>query len=136
RLGAGLRRLRFGDEALDPGQRGVVADGVDAYSDRRVGRHGPRDHGVARELGDRAGLAGDHRLVELSGAVDDLAVGGNATAGTYEHDVTGAQFAEGYGFDAAIRGDALGLVGQQGGERGEGVLGLAEGLHFLPVAEQ
>ena len=32
--------------------------------------------------------------------------------------------------------DPLGLIGQQRGERGEGVLGLAERLHLLPVAEQ
>ena len=36
----------------------------------------------------------------------------------------------------SVGADPLGLVGQQRGERGEGVLGLAERLHLLPVAEQ
>ena len=36
----------------------------------------------------------------------------------------------------AVGPDPLGLVGQQRGQRGEGVLGLAEGPHLLPVAQQ
>ena len=36
---------------------------------------------VAGCLGDRPGLAGDHRLVELGLALDDLAVGRDAAAG-------------------------------------------------------
>jgi hypothetical protein len=38
--------------------------------------------------------------------------------------------------DGAVVADALGLVGQQRGQGGERVLGLAERLHLLPVAEQ
>jgi hypothetical protein len=34
------------------------------------------------------GLAGDHRLVDLRGAVDDLAVGGHAAARADQHHVT------------------------------------------------
>ncbi len=40
--------------------------------------------------GDRPGLAGDHRLVELRGAVDDAAVGGHPGAGAHQHDVADA----------------------------------------------
>ena len=71
RLGPAAARLRVGDQPLDAGQRGVVADGVDADPDRRVGRHRAGDDPVAGALGDRLGLAGDHRLVELGLAVDD-----------------------------------------------------------------
>ena len=52
------------------------------------------DDAVARALGHGPRLAGDHRLVELGVAVDDLAVGGHARAGPHEHDVADLQLAD------------------------------------------
>ena len=62
---------------------------LDAHADRGVGRDGAGDDLVALALGHRLRLAGDHRLVELGLAVDDLAVGGHARARAHEHDVAG-----------------------------------------------
>ena len=136
RLRARARRLRFGDEPLDAGERGVVADRLDAHADGGVGRDRPGDDAVADVLRHRPRLAGDHRLVELGLAVDDHAVGGHARARAHEHDVARAQRRERHRLDAPSSVDALGLVGQQLGERGERALGLADGLHLEPVAEQ
>ena len=131
------RLLGLGHQPLDAGQRGVLADRVDPHPDRRVGRHRAGDDPVADVLGDRLGLAGDHRLVELRRALDDLAVGRHPGAGADQHDVTDAQVVDRRPSRRSPSGsDPLGLVGQQRGERGEGVLGLAERLHLLPVAEQ
>ena len=50
-LSSALAGLGVGDEPLDPGQGGVVADGVDTHPDRPVGRHRAGDHAVADRLG-------------------------------------------------------------------------------------
>ena len=87
-------------------------------------------------FGDRPRLAGDHRLVELGVAVDDLAVGRHPATGTDQHDVADAQL----GRPARSRDPSpsitLGVVGEQLGERGERASRLADRLHLLPVAEQ
>ena len=86
--------------------------------------------------GDRPGLAGDHRLVQLRGAVDDPAVGGHPGAGADQHDVADPQVGDRDRLDRRRRVDPLGVVGQQRRERGQRALGLADRLHLLPVAEQ
>ena len=65
RLARRTRGLRLLHEALDPGERRVVADGVDPDPDRGVGRDGAGDDAVAQALRNRPRLPGDHRLVEL-----------------------------------------------------------------------
>ena len=44
---------------------------------------------------DRAGLAGDHRFVELGLALDDPAVGRDAAARTDQHDIAGLKIGDG-----------------------------------------
>ena len=80
-LGPTPTRLGVGDEALDAGERGVLPHRVDLDAHRRVGRHRPGDDTVANGLGDRARLAGDHRLVELGLAIDDPSIGRDPRAG-------------------------------------------------------
>ena len=46
-LGSALAGLGVGDEPLDPGQGGVVTDGVDTHPDRAVGRHRAGHHASA-----------------------------------------------------------------------------------------
>ena len=48
-----------------PGQRGVRADGGDLDPESGISRDGARHDRVAHTAADRAGLAGDHRLVDL-----------------------------------------------------------------------
>ena len=119
-----------------PGERGVLADRVDPDADRGVGRDGPGDHSVADGLGDRLGLAGDHRLVQLGGALDDLPVRRDPGAGAHQHDVTDGEVVERDRLDLTVGTDPLGLVREERGEGGERVLRLTERLHLLPVAEQ
>ncbi len=135
-LGAGLRCLGLGDQPADPGQGGVVSHRGDLNPDGRVGGHGAGHHLVPDRLGDGAGLAGDHGLVELGFSVDDLPVGGHPSTGAHQHGVSGAEGTGRDGLEGTVGADALGLVGEKGGQGGQGVLGLAEGLHLLPVSEQ
>ena len=53
-----------------------------------------------------------------------------------QHHIAGAEVVEGDRDGLAVGIEALGLVGQQGRERGERALGLADRLHLLPVAQQ
>ena len=46
-LSSALAGLGVGDEPLDPGQGGVVTDGVDTHPDRAVGRHRAGHHAAA-----------------------------------------------------------------------------------------
>ena len=135
-LGTAAARLRLGDQSLDAGQRRVVTHGVDAHANGRVGGDCAGDHLVAGRLGDRPRLAGDHGFVQLGVALDDLAVGRDPRARTHQHDVAAAQVGEGDGRHLAVGSDTVGLVGQEFGQRRQGTLGLADGLHLLPVAQQ
>jgi hypothetical protein len=111
-LGPRAGRLGLGDQPADPGQGGLLADGVHLDPDRRVGDHGAGDHPVAGPLGDRAGLAGDHGLVHLGLAVGDHTVGRHPAAGADEDEVADGQAANGHG-PGPFGGDQVGLVGQQ-----------------------
>ena len=106
------------------------------HPDRRVGRHRAGDDAVAGRLGDRLGLAGDHRLVELGRAVDDRRrrPGPGRRRGPARRRRPRSS-ASGDGADV-VAVDDLGVVGQQLGQRGQGAAGLADRLHLLPVAEQ
>ena len=135
-LGPAAGRLRVGHHALDAGQRGVLPHRRDPDPDRRVGRHRAGHDPVALGLRHRARLAGDHRLIELGFAFDDLAVSGDSAASSHEHHVTDGEIRESYGLEGAIVADPLGVVGDQLGERGERAPRLADRLHLLPVPQQ
>ena len=83
-LGAAVGRLGVGDEPLDAGEGGVVADGGDPHPDRGVGRDGAGDDAIAGALGDGLRFAGDHRLVELRLAFFDGAVCRNPGTGPHQ----------------------------------------------------
>ena len=59
-LGPATGLLGLGDEALDAGQGGVVADRLDPDPDRRVSGDSAGHHPVADRVGNRPGLSGDH----------------------------------------------------------------------------
>ena len=46
RLRRGSAGLRLGDESLNAGERGVIADRFDSNADRGIGGNGPRDDAV------------------------------------------------------------------------------------------
>ena len=64
------------------------------------------------------------------------AVGRDPRAGPDQHAVAGGQGADRHQLDRAVGRDALGFVGQQRSQRGEGALRLPDRLHLLPVPEQ
>ena len=134
-LGAAAAGLGVGDEALDPRQRRVIADGDHPNPQRRVRRDRAGDDAISRRLGDGSRLPGDHRLVQFGGALFDDAVGGYSAAGPHEDDVTDCQRVEGDVADV-VSLDQFGVVGEQLGEDRDGAAGLADRLHLLPVAEQ
>ena len=86
-LRAALGSLRLGDQALNAGERRVVADRRDLDPDRGIRGHCPSDHRVLDGFQHRPRLAGHHRLVDFGFAVDHDAVGWHACTGAYEHDV-------------------------------------------------
>ena len=105
------------------------------HAHRRVGRHRAGHHAVAGSLAHRSRLTRDHRLVELGPTVHDRAVRRNAAARSDQHHVADRQRVQRHGADV-VTVHHLGLVGQQLGQGGEGVAGLADRLHLLPVPEQ
>ena len=110
-------------------------DGGDPDPERAARRDRAGDDGVAGRLGDAAGLAGDHRLVDVGGAVDDHAVGRDARAGSDEHDVADREVRD-RDLLGAGRRDPLGRVRQQRRQGGERALRLRDRAHLEPVAEQ
>jgi len=129
------RRLRVADEALDAGERRVVAGRGDLDAQPRIGRDRAGGDGVADAAGDGARLAGDHRLVDVGLSVDHPAVGGDAAAGPHDDDIADGEVGGRHRHDAVAL-DPLGLVGQESGERVERRRGRRERAHLDPVPEQ
>jgi hypothetical protein len=118
-LGFGLRLLGLFDHLLDAGQGGVIPDRVDAHPQARIGDHGGGHHPFALTARDRGGLAGDHRLVHIRGALDDLTVGRHPRTGTHQHDVAHLEVGDLDRLGVAVAGEAFGLVGHHLGQRRE-----------------
>ena len=105
------------DQADDLGQGAVGADGGGADDEGAGAVEGGADDGVADGLVDRGALAGEHRLVDGRGALDDDAVDGEVLAGADPDEVADGDLVE--------RDVDLGAVAQHaGGLRGEPDQGL------------
>ncbi len=135
RLGAGGGLLGLGDQALDSGQRGVLAGGLHLNAHRVACGHRSGHHVLPGVAVDGLGLAGDHRLVELRAAIHNPSVGRNAGAGADQDGIAGLQLVQGHGFGAVL-GHLLRLIGQQFGQRIQRAGGRAQGAHLHPVAQE
>ena len=127
--------LSIGDEALNPRECRVVSDRGHPDSEGAVGGDGSGDDAGTDRAGDGARLSGDHRLVDIRGALNHLSVDRNAAAGANDDDVAQPQFGWCHG-DHVVAVDFLRLIGQQRGKRVEGARGLRQGAHLDPVAQQ
>ena len=128
--------LRFGHQALDTGEGGVVARGGDFDAETGIGGDGASHDRVSGGARHWAGLAGDHGLVHVGAAFPDRAVGRDARAGADEDEVAALQLV---GRDASpqlVVFDAFCHVRQQCGQRVERGRRLGEGAHLDPVAQQ
>ena len=81
------------------------------------------------------GLAGDHRLVDIGGTVDDDAIGRHPSARADEDHVADRECIERDRL-GSIGGDAFGRVREEGGQRREGPLRLGDRAHLQPVPEE
>ena len=135
RLGPAAAGLGLGHQALDAGQRGVVADRVDPHPDRRVGRHRAGDHPVAAGLG-----TGRDSPVIIDSSSSAAPSTITPSAGTRPPGAPARRRRPAGRRAETVRTSSpsttLGLVGQQLGQRRQGAPGLADRLHLLPVAEQ
>ncbi len=118
RLGPGLGRLRLGDQPHDAGERRLLAGLRDPHSEGTTLVDRARDDAVPGSLVDRSRLPGDHRLIDLRLARDDLAVGRDPTAGPHEHDVAFGEHGKGPRL-GPVAHDALGLIRQELRELGQ-----------------
>jgi hypothetical protein len=127
-LAPALLFLGLADEVDDPGQ------GVGGGGGRRFGDEGPvavrgaGDDRVAWGLVDGDRLAGDGRLVDRRGAVDDATVGGDVLSGADQEPV-----ADRHGVDVDV---AFGAIGRDDGDRSRGeVQQLADGIAGAVLGE-
>ena len=110
-------------------------DALGAHDERAAGVDGGADGAVADALVDRQRLAGQHRLVDGRGAVDQDSVDRHAVAGPHAHEVAGD--------DLVDRDLALAALAQHPGgvrpqlqQRLDGAGRLALGTGLEPAAEQ
>jgi hypothetical protein len=98
----------------------------------------PADHRVAGLFGHRQTLAGEHRLVHRTGAVEHDAVDGNLFTRTHDHDVAEDHILDGHldlfgaGADAAQDTRRLGAQPQQLAD-GVAVWPLPRASRYLPT---
>ena len=85
------RVLCLRDQPLNTREGGLIPRGGDLHAKAGVCGDGARGNGVASAAGDGAGFTGDHGLVHVGAAVDDLPVGGDAAAGADHHHVPDLQ---------------------------------------------
>ena len=134
-LHRGLGALRVLDEAHDLSERGVGAHLGRAEPEAAQLVHGRADDGVARGLLDRDRLAGEHRLVDCRGALDEHAVDRDLLAGTDHDEVAHDDLLDGdVGLFPATH-DAGGL-GRQTHERLDGVARAALCARLEQLAQQ
>src|SRR4030095_13497421 len=75
------------DQAQDSGEPGRFTRGRHAQNERAVTRDTSGEYRIAERDEPRLRLARQDRLLDVASPFDDLAVGGNRSAGTHEHDV-------------------------------------------------
>ena len=83
---------------------------------------------------DRPGLAGNHRLVNIGGALDDRAIRRNASSGPDKDNVVHFQLRNWNGLSLGSV-YTFGSVWEECGERIERATSLGNGSHFEPMAE-
>ena len=127
--------MRRSDEAHDPRQRSCLADRCDP--DPQAAAHGDRtgDDLVAGLPGYRTRFAGNHGLVDIGVALEDDAVGRDASPRTNQNDVVRSQLGERNGLRPLLR-HALGSIREQLGESREGTARLVDRAHLEPMAEE
>ena len=135
RLRTGAGRLRRFHQALNASQGRLGAHRLDTHAQGGAGHHRARHHAVTHALLHRAGLTGNHGLIEFRRAVNDDAVRRDPRAGTDQDDIANPQGRDGHRLDLGVR-HALGLVWQERRQCTERALRLADGAHLLPVPEE
>ncbi len=120
---------------MDAGEGGVLPDCLDPDAYRVVRGHCPGDHSVAGLSGHGFRFSGDHRLVHLHLAGDDLSVGRYPPARSNEHDVADRQFPDRHRLGPVVD-DPFRFIGKQLGKGCEGSSSLADGPHLHPVTQE
>jgi hypothetical protein len=87
--------LRRGDEPHDPGENGLVPDCRNADAKAPATDNCSRNYFGGCHFRHCFGLAGDHGLVNIGGALNDSAVCRNAGSGPDKNDVANAQHESG-----------------------------------------
>ena len=127
--------LGLGDQALDAGQGGVLADGVDLHPYRGVGRHGAGDHRVA--VGASTGRDSPVIIDSSKSALPSTIM---PSAGIRAPDRTSTMSPTARSATATVSVpssvDPLGLVRQQRRQGVERAPGRAERPHLDPVSQQ
>ncbi len=93
-LGARSGSLRRSNKAHDPGQSGPLPDCRNAYPKASATDDRSRDDHGTWPLRDPLGFAGNHRLVDIGGALDDYAIRRDTGSGPDQDDVAYAQLRE------------------------------------------
>ena len=93
-LRSGLGLLRIGHESHDAGELGLLPRPGDLDAEKSLSIDRGGDHVVAFPLLHRPGLAGDHRLVDVTLPLAHHSVRGNALARTHQQEVTVLQCAD------------------------------------------
>ena len=103
----GLALLRLLNETDDLGEQRVTADPFRVEDERAGGVEGARTDAVLCSLGNRDGLASQHRFVDLRRTVRHATVDGNVLAGPDAKPIAGLHGLEGNIFLGAVRADAM-----------------------------
>ena len=127
--------MRFRDKFLDPRQSSVVSDCRNADAQRVIGGDGSGDDMGAGPPADSTGLSGNHRLVDVGGALRDLPIGWHPASRSDDDAISDGKIGGRHHLNA-VTDDPLRFVRKQRCQRFQSGRGLSEGTHFDPMPEQ
>ncbi|MDT4821764.1 hypothetical protein FQZ97_549500 [compost metagenome] len=129
-----LGRLRMLDHADDARQHGLGANGNGARHQQPFEVDRAAGQPVARLLGHRHALAGQHRFIRMAAAFDHLRIDRDALARTHHDLVADAHRRQRHAGFLAAAAHARG-IGTQRRQRADGLGGLALGARLQPLAQ-
>ena len=127
--------LRLFDEADDLGQQRVTADALGVHHETAGRVKRAAGNGIAGSLGHRTRFAGQHRFIDVAGALGHAPIHRNLLSGAHPQKITGNNVGERHVLLAALA-DPMGALRRKAHEIADGGIGAGMSALLQNLADQ